>query len=487
MKRKIMGTAVFGLMLVMPAFGQKMTVKDTDANLLMEVTDEGSTGSIKLLSGADPDTVTDKLYNKDGILYWSGSELGISGASWSLKGNSATSPGSIFLGTTDNQAMEIKVNGNRIMRFEPGDNIIGGFRANRITPGVSGATIAGGGQSTMTNMVTDCFGVVGGGYMNQAGDGGGTVWDANYATVAGGYGNQSHSEGSTVGGGSNNHAYRAHSTVAGGSGNWAMGEESTVGGGSNNSAKGELSTVTGGQFNVARGQFSLAAGQYAHANHDGSFVWGDASTTDSVASSGNNQFVVRATGGMHLDSYYGILLNAADRPIITRKWDVFTSGSYTNVGRWGMFMEPGVLIMGIPAISARYFQVAKYAEDGTRTGLATVDQAGNLQIAGTLSESSDRNRKENIVSIDESDILRRLSEMPVSEWSYREDDGTRHMGPMAQDFRDAFGLGKDETHIAAVDADGVAFAAIRELYRELKEKENEIAQLKSRLEAVERR
>jgi DNA-binding transcriptional MerR regulator len=38
---------------------------------------------------------------------------------------------------------------------------------------------------------------------------------------------------------------------------------------------------------------------------------------------------------------------------------------------------------------------------------------------------------------------------------------------MAQDFHAAFGLnGDDETHITDVDAQGVSFAAIQELYRQ---------------------
>jgi beta-xylosidase len=58
----------------------------------------------------------------------------------------------------------------------------------------------------------------------------------------------------------------------------------------------------------------------------------------------------------------------------------------------------------------------------------------------------------------------------------------RHLGPVAQDFHAAFGLGSDDRHIATVDADGVALAAIQGLNRKV-EAENtalkqEIAELK---------
>jgi len=36
-----------------------------------------------------------------------------------------------------------------------------------------------------------------------------------------------------------------------------------------------------------------------------------------------------------------------------------------------------------------------------------------------------------------------------------------HLGPVAQDFHAAFGLGADDKHIATVDADGVALAPSR--------------------------
>ena len=56
-------------------FAQKMTVSDMDANVLMEINDEGSTGSITLPSGPAPAVTADKLYNTGDVLYWNGSPL----------------------------------------------------------------------------------------------------------------------------------------------------------------------------------------------------------------------------------------------------------------------------------------------------------------------------------------------------------------------------------------------------------------------------
>ncbi|OFW35043.1 MAG: hypothetical protein A3J28_14140 [Acidobacteria bacterium RIFCSPLOWO2_12_FULL_60_22] len=56
--------------------------------------------------------------------------------------------------------------------------------------------------------------------------------------------------------------------------------------------------------------------------------------------------------------------------------------------------------------------------------------------------------------------------IPMETWNYRsQDTSIRHMGPMAQDFRAAFGLGEDDKHISTVDADGVALAGVQALYR----------------------
>jgi hypothetical protein len=65
-----------------------------------------------------------------------------------------------------------------------------------------------------------------------------------------------------------------------------------------------------------------------------------------------------------------------------------------------------------------------------------------------------------------------------------QDPSIRHIGPMAQDFA-AFGVGEDNNHISAVDADGVSLAAIQELHRLFQEKERQIAALEARVEVLE--
>ena len=103
------------------------------------------------------------------------------------------------------------------------------------------------------------------------------------------------------------------------------------------------------------------------------------------------------------------------------------------------------------------------------TSKMTLDSSGNLTTIGSMNATafnttSDKNVKENFGPINQATILDRLANMPISTWNFIADGTkTKHMGPMAQDFYAAFGLGADDKHIATVDADGVTFAAIQEL------------------------
>jgi flagellar capping protein FliD len=94
-------------------------------------------------------------------------------------------------------------------------------------------------------------------------------------------------------------------------------------------------------------------------------------------------------------------------------------------------------------------------------------------------------------------MLEKVAVLPLSTWNYKSQDASiRHIGPMAQDFKAAFGVGETDTGITTVDADGVALAAIQGLNEKVesgKQKaesrmerlEAENAELKRRLEGLE--
>jgi len=317
------------------------------------------------------------------------------------------------------------------------------------------ATIGGGGTSdpgdpATANRVTDDYGVVGGGGNNQAGNGGPTTTDAIYATVAGGIsntasewyttvgggdGNTASADSATVGGGRHNTANGSDATVGGGAYNTASSPWATVGGGGSNQATGQAATVPGGGLNTAQGSHSLAAGHRAKANHDGSFVWADISPFGlDFASTAANQFSARSTGGARF-------VSAVD-----------STGALTA----GVTLAPG----------------------------------GNA-----WAPISDRSVKANFEPVDGQDILERLASLPIETWNLKSQDASiRHIGPMAQDFYAAFGVGEDDTHITTVDADGVALAAIQGLYQLSQEQaariqalETQNASLQQRLDNLEAR
>jgi hypothetical protein len=380
-----------------------------------------------------------------------------------------------------------------------------GGGTNNVVSGASG-TVAGGNGNTSA-----MWAAIGGGLANTAG---------SVSTVAGGENNQATGSSSAVGGGSINAASGNNSTVAGGvqnratgvgsfiggggydngmsqgGGNIAGGIASTIAGGDFNQSSGNYSSVPGGYNNVASGTYSFAAGLNAQAAHQGAFVWAD-SQSGTFASTTNDEFSIRAYNGVRIQADKGIHLGANDRPIIVRDWDVFATNapSYkAGIGRWGLFMEPFNLTIGIPDnIANRFFQIAKYSTNGTYTTLVLVDQAGDLYatnnvFAKGVQLTSDRNAKEHFTALNPQSVLAKVAAMPITEWNYKSENvDDKHIGPMAQDFHEAFGLnGNDDKHISAVDGTGVALSAIQGLNQEVEDLKTENAELKQRLATLEK-
>jgi hypothetical protein len=206
------------------------------------------------------------------IAEWNGSawvcgndDAGGGGSFWSLSGNNGTTPGTHFVGTTDNQALELRVNGEQAFRLEPTagiPNVIGGS-GNSVAGGVTGATIGGGSFNQAGNDLATVSGgerndangshaTIGGGLLNTA--------SGTDATVGGGQSNTARATDATVGGGIGNTASGSWATVGGGQGNIAGDVNAIVGGGSMNEAGGFASTVGGGFNNKARADYATIAG-----------------------------------------------------------------------------------------------------------------------------------------------------------------------------------------------------------------------------------
>ncbi len=64
-------------------------------------------------------------------------------------------------------------------------------------------------------------------------------------------------------------------------------------------------------------------------------------------------------------------------------------------------------------------------------------------------------------------MLDKVASLPITRWNFKTDQVTEHIGPMAQDFHGLFNVGTDDKHIATVDEDGVALAAIQGLNQKI--------------------
>lgn len=213
------------------------------------------------------------------------------------------------------------------------------------------------------------------------------------------------------------------SAVASGSSTKAAGTNSLAGG-LGSEANG-YATLAFGLQSVANGNFSIALGNNAvtTAAALGSFVFADNTGASPFTSFAPNEFVVRAAGGV---------------------------GFYTNAAATtGAEMAPG---------------------------------------GGSFAALSDANMKENFREVSGEDVLVKLAQMPVREWNYTsQDPDIRHMGPTAQDFRAAFGLGDFPLRINTTDADGVALVGVKALEARTRALGEENAALRAALDELRQR
>jgi hypothetical protein len=215
--------------------------------------------------------------------------------------------------------------------------------------------------------------------------------------------------------------------------------------GSGSTAAG-TSTFAAGEDATATGAASVALGFHSHTNaRQGSFVFGDRSTVDTVRAAVNHSATWRVSGGFRIFTSSNLSTGVS-----------IQSGA--SVSNWG---QPNAVI-------------------STSTG-------AYLSTAGVWTNVSDSNRKYRVQPVSGEDILGRIRRLPISQWSYRSEKETRHLGPMAQDFRALFGLGSDEKAIGTVDADGVALAGVQALEARTRQQAADLQTLKEENKALQDR
>lgn len=214
----------------------------------------------------------------------------------------------------------------------------------------------------------------------------------------------------------------------------------------------QQSSFAVGEDNTASGAASVALGYHAHTNaRQGSFVFSDRSSVDTLRAGVNHSANWRVSGGFR----------------------IFTSSNLST----GVTLQSGA-------------SVSNWGQSGAVISTST---GAYLSTGGTWTNASDVNRKHLFAHVEGEDILARLRGVPLTTWSYRtESNDVRHLGPTAQAFRAAFGLGTDDRSIATVDADGVALAGVQALdartagqAARITALERENAELRARLDRIE--
>ncbi|MBD2354971.1 tail fiber domain-containing protein [Tolypothrix sp. FACHB-123] len=110
----------------------------------------------------------------------------------------------------------------------------------------------------------------------------------------------------------------------------------------------------------------------------------------------------------------------------------------------------------------------------------------SLDPDGSRRFLSDRYVKEAVAEVDVQAILQGIANLPITSWKYKHQDETiRHIGPMAQDFAATFNCGESDRFINAVDANGVALAAIQALYQKLQAQDLEINSLRQQISEMQ--
>ena len=461
---------------------------------------------------------------------------------WDLGGNAGNAMDS-YLGTADNNPLTFEVNGTPAGRMTPAGadgtstpNVVLGSLANS-AGGQIGSAIGGGGDagqncglsntSTCGNVAQGAFAAIGGGEGNAAGQqasvGGGFSNDAGpLATAGGGRYNDASGYAAAIAGGSSNVGSGYYSVVSGGANNDANGYASVIAGGMENSALGNYATVAGGILNQAGAESSFAAGTAAHVRSPaengpygdaGTFIWSDSTAGGQApfTSTGSNQFLVRATGGVGinaapLNSHIELSVVANGDPV-----------DYANIFLRQASQPAGILVSAGDATAAnndagfyldQYDGSSQYrllALVGGFTGInhanpdashvfivGTAPTNGNgayLTPGGVWTNGSSRAFKEDFHDVDSGAVLAMLAALPIQTWFYRNDHAEgRHMGPVAEDFRELFGLGSSDGYIGTVDEGGVALAAIQGLNSkeesDIAALRRENAELRSRLDEV---
>lgn len=255
---------------------------------------------------------------------------------------------------------------------------------------------------------------------------------------------------------------------------WYAGKAALRAGGVDNG--GEWDDLSIGYYSTAFGYAPLAAGTY-------SFAAGyEATATSNSSVALGTEAVAAADRAVAIG--FDVLANGADSFALGH---AVNSGTKTGAFAWGDDSTD------TPTYNTANNEFLVRAAGGVKLYTNAILTAGVKLDAGSSSWQvvSDRNAKTDVQPIDGADLLDRIAGLPIHSWVYKAEDGRpRHIGPFAQDFRAAFGLGRSDTTIDMLDLDGVSLAgvkALEERTRDLEASKARVKALEAEVDALERR
>ena len=243
-----------------------------------------------------------------------------------------------------------------------------------------------------------------------------------------------------------------------------------------------------GNYSVAFGHSTIASGDYSAA-----FGWMTDATGDLSFASG---YLTYAAG--NYSTAFGDHASSSGSRTTAMGFHASASGNNsTAIGNYvSTNSREGAFIIGDNSVvsftnSNADNQMTMRFDGGYRLFTNSASSLGAKLDAGATAWSviSDRNVKENFQRIDLENLLGKIRDLPITEWNYKANDPSiRYIGPMAQDFWQAFHLGgTDSLSISTLAFDGVNMAAIQALEKrtsDLKEALSEIEQLKSTVQSL---
>jgi hypothetical protein len=291
------------------------------------------------------------------------------------------------------------------------------------------------------------------------------------------------------------------STVASGIVSTALGQHTTASGdvstavGDNTTASGIYSTALGSRT-IASGEASTAGGAQSTAGGFGSTALGNSTTASghsstamgiSAVASGN--YSVAIGDGAKADGTAAVALGAATN----------ASGDFAvAMGRATTAGGGGSVALGTNATAQGNGSFAFGDRSTTQALIALENQFSARAFGGFLFSSgvnagcfipagegvltctSSRLAKEGFQDLDGEAVLTKLAAVPIRRWHFLGIEAA-HVGPTAEDFHAAFGLGEGPATIATVDANGIALRAAQALERRTVELREENAALRSEL------